>query len=253
MVMEFRIHLQASKKNLGKGNCGSRDAPASFMSASPSLSHDTPVHQPPPDRLSWQEQPSPRLYSVGRPLPKNTVRFKCVDCGRPMEARAQDGGVDTNCPHCAAPLTVPRIPPNPYLRPIKNVFRQMKAVPFPFPYLPQLIQLGVLASVLVLFAFLYITIGVVTQAAGVFRGLILEAQKHLREGSTVERSGTAISIGIYSLLFLPFWMIQLPFSLVGSIWSSRRLSALLTITLLLSVAYVMTLYSQHLTRLWHSF
>ena len=95
----------------------------------------------------------------------------------------------------------------------------MKAVPFPFPYLAQLIQIVVLTSVLALFAVLYITIGVVTQAAGVFRGLIIEAQKHLREGSTVERSGTAISIGIYLLLFLPFWMIQLPFSLIGSFWS----------------------------------
>ena len=234
-------------------NCGSRGAAAFFMSASPTLSHDAPVHQPPDRRLPWQEQQSPRLYSVGRPLPKNTIRFKCVDCGRPMEARAQDGGVDTNCPDCAAPLTVPRIPPNPYLRPIKNIVRQMKGVPLPFPYLPQLIQLAVLTSVLALFGVLFITIGVVTQAAGVFRGLILDTQKHLREGSTVERSAQAISIGIYSLLFLPFWMIQLPFSLVGSIWSSRRLSALLTVALLLSIAYVVTLYSHHLIRFWHSF
>ena len=109
-------------------NCGARGAAAFFMSASPTLSHDAPVHQP-PDRLPWQEQQSPRLYSVGRPLPKNTIRFKCVDCGRPMEARAQDGGVDTNCPHCAAPLTVPRIPPNPYLRPIKNIVRQIPSKP----------------------------------------------------------------------------------------------------------------------------
>jgi predicted RNA-binding Zn-ribbon protein involved in translation (DUF1610 family) len=223
-----------------------------LMSASPTLSHDAPVHQP-PDRLPWQEQQSPRLYSVGRPLPKNTIRFKCVDCGRSMEARAQDGGVDTNCPHCAAPLTVPRIPPNPFLRPIKNIVRQMKGVPFPFPYLPQLIQIAVLTSVLALFGVLFVTIGVAMQAAGVFRGLILEAQKHLREGSTVERSGTAISIGIYSLLFLPFWMIQFPFSLVGSIWSSRRISALLTLALLLAVAYAASLYSHHLIRFCHSF
>jgi len=93
----------------------------------------------------------------------------------------------------------------------------------------------------------------VTQAAGVFRGLILDTQKHLREGSTVERSAQAISIGIYSLLFLPFWTLQLPFSLVGSIWSSRRLSALLTVSPLLSIAYVITLYSHHLIRFWHSF
>src|SRR5437667_2589754 len=163
----------------------------SFMSASPTLSHDTPVDQP-PDRLPWQEQHSPRLYSLGRALPKNTIRFKCLDCGRPMEARAQDGGVDTNCPHCAAPLTVPRIPPNPYLRPIKNILRQMTRVPLPFPYLAQLIQIVVLTSVLALFAVLFITIGVVTQAAGVFRGLIIEAHKHSREGSAVERSAPAI-------------------------------------------------------------
>src|SRR5881398_3360774 len=170
------------------------------MSASPLLPQPPTVQQQPPDRLPWQEQPGPRLYSLGRAVPKNTIRFKCVDCGRQMEARSQDGGVDTNCPHCAAPLTVPRIPPNPYLRPINNIVRQMKAVPFPFPYLPQLIQLAVLTSVLVLFAVLFITIGVVTQAAGVFRGLILDTQKHLREGSTVERSAQAISIRIYSLL-----------------------------------------------------
>src|SRR5438045_8524294 len=88
----------------------------------------------------------------------------------------------------------------------------MKGVPLPFPYLPQLIQLAVLTSILALFGVLFITIGVVTQAAWVFLGLILDTQKHLREGSTVERSAQAISIGIYSLLFLPFWMIQLPFS-----------------------------------------
>ena len=69
----------------------------------------------------------------------------------------------------------------------------------------------------------------------------------------MERSAQAISIRIYSLLFLPFWTIQLPFSLVGSIWSSRRLSALLTVSLLLSIAYVITLYSHHLIRFWHSF
>src|SRR5438067_13562510 len=169
----------------------------SFMSATPTHSHDTTVDQP-PDRRTWQEQHGPRLYSLGRALPKNTIRFKCLDCGRPMEARAQDGGVDTNCPHCAAPLTVPRIPPNPYLRPIKNIVRQMKGVPLPFPYLPQLIQLAVLMSVIAVFAVLFVTIGVATQAAGVFRGLILDTKKHLREGSTVERSAQAISIGIYS-------------------------------------------------------
>src|SRR5207237_10596923 len=117
MVREFRIRLPASKKNLVNGELWLARRCSFFMSASPTLSHDAPVHQP-PDRLLWQEQQSPRLYSVGRPLPKNTIRFKRVDCGRPMEARAQDGGVDTNCRHCASTFNVTRFLPNQYLRSI---------------------------------------------------------------------------------------------------------------------------------------
>jgi len=222
------------------------------MSASPSLSTPAAVPQP-ADRLPWQEQPGPRLHCLGRAVPKTTIRFKCVDCGRQMEARSQDGGIDTNCPHCSAPLTVPRIPTNPYLRPIKNVVRQIKAVPFPFPYVPQIVQLTVLTSVLLLFAGLFVTIGLVSQIAGVFRGLILEAQKHLREGSAVERSAQAVSIGIFSLLFVPFWLVQLPFSLIGSLWSSHRLGALAVTALLLSIIYAMTLSLPYLVRFLHSF
>jgi hypothetical protein len=43
----------------------------SLMSASPTLSHDIRVPEL-SDHLFWPEQPSPRLYSVGRPLPKNS-------------------------------------------------------------------------------------------------------------------------------------------------------------------------------------
>jgi len=170
-----------------------------------------------------------------------------------MEARSQDGGVDTNCPHCSAPLTVPRIPANPYLRPIKGIVRQLKSVPFPFPYVPQVIQFTVLVGVLILFAGLFITIGVVSQIAGVFRGLILDTQKHLRAGSAVERSAQAVSIGIYSILFVPFWLIQMPFSLIGSLWSSNRLGALFITTLLLSIIYAITLYLPYIVRFLHSF
>src|ERR1041385_9026661 len=222
------------------------------MSASPSLSTPAAVPQP-ADRLPWQEQPGPRLHCLGRAVPKTTIRFKCVDCGRQMEARSQDGGIDTNCPHCSAPLTVPRIPTNPYLRPIKNVVRQIKSVPFPFPYVPQIVQLTVLTSVLLLFAGLFVTIGLVSQIAGVFRGLILEAQKHLREGSAVERSAQGVSIGIFSLLFVPFWLVQLPFSLVGSLLCSNRLGALATTAVLLSIIYAMTLFLPYLIRFLHSF
>ncbi|PYL00637.1 MAG: hypothetical protein DME32_10510 [Verrucomicrobia bacterium] len=69
----------------------------------------------------------------------------------------------------------------------------------------------------------------------------------------MERSAEAVSIGIFSLLFVPFWLVQLPFSLIGSLWSSHRLGALLTTAVLLSIIYAITLYSPYLIRFLHSF
>jgi len=219
------------------------------MSASPSLSPPTCVQQP-PDRLPWQQQQGPRLFSIGRPIPKTTIRFKCVDCGRQMEARSQDGGVDTNCLHCSARFHASQRTPICVQSSMSP--GQMKAVPFPFPYVPQIVQLIVLTSVLLLFTGLFVTVGS-SHRSQVFFVDSFDAQKHLREGSAVERSAQAVSIGIFSLLFVPFWLVQLPFSLIGSLWSSHRLCALATMAVLLSIIYTITLCSPYLIRLLHSF
>jgi hypothetical protein len=58
------------------------------------------------------------------------------------------------------------------------------------------IQFLVLALVLCIFTLLYITIGIVSQVAGVFYGLILDAQRQMKEGSAVERSAQVVCIGV---------------------------------------------------------
>lgn len=225
------------------------------MNASPTVHHDTATYPPAYGPAASPQQHAPRLYPLGsvrENVTKNTIRFKCGDCARQIEARVQDGGVDTNCPHCNAPITVPRIPANPYLRSIKMVVHQMKAVPLPFPYIPQLIQLVVMTLVLGIFAVLFVSIGLVSQIAGVFKGLIFDTRKHLREGSAIERSAQAISIAIYSLLWLPFWLIQLPFSFLGSLWSSSRIVALGCVAGLLAIVAALEEYLPQLVRLLHS-
>src|SRR5437868_9234034 len=225
------------------------------MNTSPSLRENIASYEL-ADRGASDERETPRLYSLARARDtrrKNTIRFKCVECNRQMEARSQDGGVDTQCPHCSAPITVPRIPSNPYLRPIHMIARQIKAVPFPFPYLPQVIQLSVLVLVLGIFAFLFITIGLVSQIAGVLKGLILDARRHLQEGSAIERSAQAISIAIYAGLWLPFWLIQLPFSFIGSLWTIHRFGALVTVAAFLALIDAIAFYSSQIIRLLHSF
>jgi hypothetical protein len=180
--------------------------------------------------------------TTGKKPPKNTFRFSCPHCHQHIQARFQDGGVETECPNCHGPITIPRIPTNPYSRPISTICQQITSVPWTVPFFPQLIQFVVLALVLCIFALLYVTIGIVSQVDGVFRGLILDAQKQMREGSGVERSAQAVCIGAYSLLLLPFWFIQLPFSFIGSLWSSSRLGTLVVIVLIIAAGFSVRLY-----------
>ena len=171
--------------------------------------------------------------------PTSTFRFSCRQCGQHVLARLQDGGLEIECPNCHAPITIPRIPTNPYSRPIETICRQITSVPWRFPFFAQVIQFLVLVLVLCIFALLYITIGIVSQIAGVFYGLILDAQRQMKEGSAVERSAQAVCIGVYSLLLLPFWVIQLPFQFVGSLWSSSRLGTVVVVVLIIIGAYAL--------------
>jgi DNA-directed RNA polymerase subunit RPC12/RpoP len=185
--------------------------------------------------------------------PPHTFRFSCMHCGQHVQARLQDGGMETECPSCHAPITVPRIPTNPYSRPMNTIVRQMKSVPFTFPYFPQLIQFVVLTLVLCIFALLYVTIGIVSQIAGVFQGLILDAQKQMREGSAVEKSAQAVSIGVYSILLLPFSLIQLPFSLIGSLWSSSRFGTVVVIVMVVGGIYALRAFWPQIAEAANSF
>jgi hypothetical protein len=148
---------------------------------------------------------------------------------------------------------LPRIAANPYSRPIGKICGQIGSVPWTFPFFPQLIQLAVLALVLCLFGILYITIGIVSQIKDVFHGLILDAQEQMREGSAVERSAQAVSIGVYSLLMLPFWLIQLPFQLIGSLWSSSRFGTVVVIVVIVGGIYALRAFWPQITDAANSF
>lgn len=182
---------------------------------------------------------------------KNAIRFNCPTCSGPLEATLLQAGDDINCPVCNSPITIPRIPNNPYSRPIATILRQMRAVPIGFPYFPQIIQITVLSVVMVILALLYVTIGLAAQVCGVFEGLILDAHKQMQEGSGVERSAQAISICLYLLFILPFWIIQFPFSFIGSLWSSYRFGSFVILLLFIALAVAVKIYWQQLSAYLH--
>ena len=194
-------------------------------------------------------EPQPR--EAGMKLPKNSIRFNCPACTGPLEAEIAQAGDDINCPHCKAAISIPRIPSNPYTRPISTILRQMRAVPIGFPYFPQLIQIVVLSVVVAILAVLFVTVGLAAQVCGVFEGLILDAHKQMREGSAVEKSAQAISIGLYLLFILPFWIVQFPFSLIGSLWSNYRFGSFIILLILCGAIVAVRAFWPQIIALWH--
>ena len=108
--------------------------------------------------------------------------------------------------------------------------------------MPQVVQALVILLVLTLLCVLFFTVGVLSQIGGIMLTLIFDSTQRFREGSTVEKSAHAITMGIYALIFLPFFIAYLPFTILGWIWGAMRFYGLLLITAIFLGAYVLYRY-----------
>jgi len=181
----------------------------------------------------------------------SSVKFKCKECGQNVEIYEVLAGKQAECPSCRKSIVVPRhpIPPNPYHEPIMDMLNSARSVEWKFPILPQVLQTIVLSFVVLIISFLYVTIGIASQIGGTFLNLIRDSRKQMATDSTaLSKSAYAIAIGIYALLYLPCWIITLPFWLIGYLWQNTflRFMFLLVITLVI-VIWVLRFYEISLT------
>jgi gas vesicle protein len=107
---------------------------------------------------------------------------------------------------------------NPFLSPIKNLLRLLNQIEWKFPFVAQLIEGVVLFLSLVITTILFLTIGIASQIETTLRNLINNSTKDRSSDSHVEKSALAIAAGVYMIFWLPFWIILLPFNLLGWIW-----------------------------------
>lgn len=171
------------------------------------------------------------------------IHFHCPSCLQRVSASLEQAGESFPCPGCKKPLTVPRTPTNPYARPIGVLFSQLRSIEWGFPFVPQLIQFLVVLLVVVLLCALFCTVGILSQIGGIMLTLIFDATQRFREGSTVEKSAHAITMGIYALIFLPFFIAYLPFTILGWVWATMRFYGLFFIAVALGGGFV--LYRLH--------
>ena len=181
------------------------------------------------------------------PIPESdaeTIRFKCRSCRQPMEADADMTGEEIECPNCGKKVRIPLhiFSVNPFRRPIRRLVGNLTSIQWHVPYFPQLIEAVVLLFVALVTTALYLTVGIASQIAGIFQSLMLDAQHEIKTGSLVEKSAYAVAGGIYVILWLPFWLVLLPFTFLGWIWKHLGYVGLIILALLLAVT--ITLYVQ---------
>ena len=90
---------------------------------------------------------------------------------------------------------------NPYYRPIAGFARNIVEIEWRFPFLPSLIQAGIIGVVIIILCCLYATIGIASQISNTFVILIEDAARRVRHGSSVEKSAVTLWQLGYTLLY----------------------------------------------------
>ena len=106
---------------------------------------------------------------------------------------------------------------NPFYEPIESMVKQIRSTPWALPYIHNLVMVIVCIFLILVFFTLYISVGVASQIVAIFGDQIAHERQRIIEVSPVEKSGHAMAIGIYFLVMIPFWLIQVPFLVIAYI------------------------------------
>ncbi len=155
-----------------------------------------------------------------------------------MEADADMMGSEIECPNCGKRIRIPLhiFSVNPFRRPIRRLLDNLTSIQWHVPFFPQFIEAVVLIFVVLVTTALYLTVGIASQIAGIFQSLMLDARHEIKTGSLVEKSAYAVAGGIYVILWLPFWLLLLPFTFLGWIWKHLGYTGLIIVALLAAIA-----------------
>ncbi len=128
---------------------------------------------------------------------------------------------------------------NSFYGPLAKFESNLRSIKWRFPCLPALVNALTRTLIAFILCLVYLTVGIAAQMGTSFQRLMEEAREQMKSVSAMVRSGYAVAIGIYFVIVVPLWLIQLPFQLIGMIWGRFGLLAIIPIAagVLLAVAY----------------
>jgi len=113
------------------------------------------------------------------------------------------------------------IAPNPFAESIKRLIQDLKDTKWKFPFILQIIHGIITVLLLIILSILYFTLGFISQISNSFWDVIAGMGQQMSFSNPFPSLFYAISIAVYFLLFLPFFLIQFPFWISG--WLTSRI------------------------------
>lgn len=133
---------------------------------------------------------------------------------------------------------------NPFAAPVIKIVHEIKSIEYEVPYIPNIIELILLIISLLILSTLYITVGIISQIECMLKNLINKSQANMNEADAIERSAYAVTAGVYTLFWVPFWIVLLPFNVLGWLWNKAGNSGIFFLVIVLGVFSIAVYYNK---------
>lgn len=133
-----------------------------------------------------------------------------------------------------------KIAVNPYSEILKSLVSDYKTIKWKFPYILQTIHSVITFILLTILLLLYGTVGFISQISNTFWDYLVSIGKKMSYSSPIQTVFYALSATIYFILFLPFFLIQIPFWFSG--WLTAKIGFKAFLILLVTILTTFAIY-----------
>lgn len=129
---------------------------------------------------------------------------------------------------------------NPYSEILKTLLSDFRAIKWEFPFILQTIHSLITFFLLFVLLVLYVSLGFISQISNTFWDYLVSIGKKMSYSSPIQTVFYALSATLYFVLFLPFFIIQIPFWFSG--WLTSKIGFRAFIILLITFLTTFAIY-----------
>ena len=141
-----------------------------------------------------------------------------------------------------------KVTDNPYSKTLNKLFNDLKNVEWSFPYIVQFVHSFITVILLIILLLLYLTLGFISQISNTFWNHLTSIGQNMSYSSPIQSLFYALSVSLYFILFLPFFIFQLPFWFSGWITSKIGFKFFIIVLITIMAAITLHLFKPNITK-----